>query len=83
MTEILLLTLALFGICMAGIAIGAMFGRPVKGSCGGLAANGTITRGGDESCSICGGDPNKCDAEQEEPQHYSKLQQALQKSRLM
>ena len=35
-------------------------GKPIKGSCGGVAA-----LMGNESCEICGGDPNKCDEVQQ------------------
>ncbi|GGG56610.1 hypothetical protein GCM10011403_12230 [Pseudohongiella nitratireducens] len=42
---------------MAGMAIGVLFGRqPIKGSCGGLNKAGV-----DESCELCGGNPNKCE----------------------
>lgn len=33
--------------------------KPIKGSCGGIAAIGMAT-----SCDICGGNPAKCDDEQ-------------------
>lgn len=35
-------------------------GKPLKGSCGGVAK-----LMGNEDCEICGGDPLKCDEEQE------------------
>ena len=34
-------------------------GKPLKGSCGGVA-----TLMGNESCEICGGDPKKCEPTQ-------------------
>lgn len=44
-------------LVVAGMAIGVMFGRkPLKGSCGGLN-NGS----GDSSCTVCGGNPAKCE----------------------
>jgi hypothetical protein len=49
-------TFILLLLVVAGMAIGVMFGRkPLKGSCGGLA------NGSDSSCSVCGGNPAKCD----------------------
>lgn len=45
---IFLLTLALFLLSLAGLAVGVMVGRPaIKGSCGGLAC---IEGGG---CGVC------------------------------
>lgn len=42
---------------VAGMAVGVMFGRqPIKGSCGGLNKAGV-----DETCELCGGNPNKCE----------------------
>ncbi len=50
----------LLSLVIAGMAIGVLCGRkPISGSCGGLGAVGV---GG--PCEICGGDPNKCDAEE-------------------
>ncbi len=36
-------------------------GKPIKGSCGGVAA-----LMGNESCEICGGNPDKCEEVQQE-----------------
>lgn len=46
-------------LVIAGMAIGVIMGKkPLKGSCGGVAA----ALGEDNyTCDICGGDPNKCD----------------------
>lgn len=56
--ETILLTVVLMLLAFAGMAIGIMFGRqPIKGSCGGMSA----LAGGDGSCKLCGGDPQKCD----------------------
>jgi hypothetical protein len=50
-------TFVLLLLVVAGMAIGVMFGRkPLKGSCGGLN-NGS----GESSCTVCGGNPAKCD----------------------
>ncbi|MDO9317187.1 MAG: (Na+)-NQR maturation NqrM [Gammaproteobacteria bacterium] len=44
-------------LVVAGMAIGVMMGRkPLKGSCGGMSS-GTA----DTSCSLCGGNPDKCE----------------------
>jgi hypothetical protein len=50
-------TFVLLLLVVAGMAIGVMFGRkPLKGSCGGLN-NGS----GESSCTVCGGNPAKCE----------------------
>ncbi|MCB1650066.1 MAG: (Na+)-NQR maturation NqrM [Pseudomonadales bacterium] len=47
----------ILALVVAGMAVGVMFGRkPIKGTCGGLN-NGS----GDSSCSLCGGNPDKCE----------------------
>lgn len=54
-----LLTFLIFVTVVTIMAVGVMRGRkPISGSCGGLANLGI---GG--ACEICGGDPNKCEAE--------------------
>lgn len=56
MTEFIL-TFLVFGLVVAGMAIGVMYGRkPISGSCGGL--NNLGIEGG---CEICGGDLSKCE----------------------
>jgi len=48
-------------LVVTGMAVGVIFSnKPIKGSCGGLSAVGV-----DGECEICGGDPQKCDEEQE------------------
>jgi len=48
------LGITVLAIAIAGMSIGAIFNnKPISGSCGGLNANGI--------CSICGGDPQKCE----------------------
>ncbi len=58
MAEILL-TILMFGLLIAAMAIGVLMGgKPISGSCGGVGA----ALGEDNyNCDICGGDPNKCD----------------------
>lgn len=57
MATTLLASFVVLALVIAGMAVGVMFGRsPIKGSCGGLN-NAT----GDSSCSICGGNPSKCE----------------------
>lgn len=61
MATFLLATL-IFGILFAGMAIGVIFqNKPIKGTCGGL------NQMSGESCEICGGDPNKCDSDDDKP----------------
>lgn len=52
-----LLTLVIFLLLVAGMAVGVLSGRkPITGSCGGLNNVGV---GG--ACEICGGDTTKCE----------------------
>lgn len=56
-----ILSIVIFAVVVAGMAIGVFFGRkPMKGSCGGMSALGM-----DTACDICGGDANKCEEEQQ------------------
>ncbi len=57
----LIATFLLLVTVVAGMAVGVIFGRkPLKGSCGGLSNAGV-----DSNCSICGGNPTKCDEKQQ------------------
>ena len=54
-----LVSMLVFGLVIAGMAVGVMAGRPpIKGSCGGMGALGI-----DTTCEICGGNPQRCDEE--------------------
>ena len=56
---ILVLTFLAFALIIAAMSVGVMSGRePIKGSCGGIGALGI-----DQSCEICGGDPQRCETE--------------------
>jgi uncharacterized protein len=49
-------------LAVLGLALGVIFGRkPLAGSCGGIANLGI-----DKQCSLCGGNPQKCDELQQE-----------------
>lgn len=57
--ELMLVAFVVMLILVAGMAIGVIMGRePIKGSCGGMSALGM-----DTACDICGGNPAKCDEE--------------------
>lgn len=54
----LAITFSVFILFFLFMGIGYMFKKqPLKGSCGGVAK-----LMGDERCSFCGDDPNKCDS---------------------
>lgn len=56
---IYLISFIVFAFILAAMAVGVMAGRePIKGSCGGIGALGI-----DQSCEICGGDPQRCETE--------------------
>ena len=61
--SLFLITLLVFCLVMAGMAVGVMNGRaPIKGSCGGMGALGV-----DTACEICGGNPQRCDEQTRDP----------------
>ena len=58
-----LVTFAVMLLCVAGMAVGVMAGRrPIAGSCGGIGASGI-----EQSCTLCGGNPDKCEDSKQEP----------------
>lgn len=55
----LIITFLFMLLVVAAMAIGViMGGKPIKGSCGGMASLGMET-----ACDVCGGDQTKCDEE--------------------
>ncbi len=67
----LAITFTVFVLFFLMMGIGYMFKKqPLKGSCGGVA-----NLMGDEKCSFCGDDPNKCDSLNAEPQNALKAAQ--------
>lgn len=59
--ETVFLTVVVLGIVIVGMSVGVLMGRkPIAGSCGGMAALQM-----DTACTICGGNPQKCEEEQE------------------
>ncbi|MGB0467608.1 MAG: (Na+)-NQR maturation NqrM [Pontibacterium sp.] len=62
--EVMVLTFVVLATVIIAMSVGVLMGRtPIKGSCGGMASLGL-----DTACDICGGDPKKCDEEQEAQQ---------------
>ncbi len=56
-----LLVLFIVLLLVAGMSIGVLMGRkPISGTCGGIGAMGIS-----KSCDICGGNPQKCEEENE------------------
>jgi hypothetical protein len=55
------LTFFILLLVVAGMAVGLIVrGKPIKGTCGGIASLGL-----GQACEICGGDQKKCDTETE------------------
>jgi len=53
-TMTIYLSIIIFGLSILGLSIGVIFdNKPIQGSCGGIGA--------DEDCTVCGGDPQKCE----------------------
>ena len=53
-TVTIYLSIIILGLAILGLSIGVIFdNKPIQGSCGGIGAN--------EDCTICGGDPQKCE----------------------
>jgi hypothetical protein len=60
---IFLISFIVFAFILSAMAVGVMAGRaPIKGSCGGIGALGI-----DQSCDLCGGDPQRCETETRVP----------------
>ncbi len=58
--DIMILTFVVLGAVILAMSVGVLLGgKPIKGSCGGMGAMGVET-----VCDICGGNPSKCDEEQ-------------------
>jgi len=76
MVTTVLVTVVLFGLLFAGMAIGVLLGnKPVRGSCGGLGAAGM-----EGECDVCGGDRHRCREEKggrSPPQHAQRPTGAL------
>lgn len=55
------LAFCFIALMISAMAVGVIFrGKPIKGSCGGMAALNM-----DTACDLCGGNPKKCEEEQE------------------
>ena len=60
---IFLISFIVFAFILSAMAVGVIAGRaPIKGSCGGIGALGI-----DQSCDMCGGDPQRCETETRVP----------------
>jgi len=56
---IFIITFVAFAVIIAAMAVGVMAGRaPISGSCGGVGRLGI-----DQTCEICGGNPQACETE--------------------
>ncbi len=62
-----MLAIVVVMLLIAGMAIGVIMGRkPISGSCGGV---GAALGQKDYTCDICGGDPNKCESQQDQAEN--------------
>ena len=60
---IFLISFIVFAFILSAMAVGVIAGRAtIKGSCGGIGALGI-----DQSCVLCGGDPQRCETETRVP----------------
>ncbi|MCV6612948.1 MAG: (Na+)-NQR maturation NqrM [Amphritea sp.] len=65
----MILAFVVLGTVIVAMAVGVIMGRkPIAGSCGGLANVGI-----EGDCEICGGNPAKCDEEQEKQMKKAEL----------
>lgn len=61
MSQFLVVFLIMLAL-VAAMSIGVIFGRkPIAGTCGGLNMMGA-----DGACEICGGDPDRCEADDDD-----------------
>lgn len=61
--QIFIITLVVLLLFVVAMSVGVLLGgKPLKGSCGGV---GAALGEEDYTCDLCGGDPNKCDEEQQ------------------
>lgn len=52
--ESIYISIFVLGVAILGLSVGVIFNdKPIQGSCGGIGA--------DETCTICGGDTEKCE----------------------
>ncbi len=60
------LAFVVISLVVLGMSVGVLSGRqPIQGSCGGLNNMGV-----DGACEICGGDPNKCESNDDSGSFY-------------
>lgn len=69
-----LLAFIIMLLVVLGMSVGVLMGRkPLAGSCGGIANLG-IER---DECPVCGGDQDKCDEANSDPEAFARKTQDL------